>query len=291
MAIVWSILLSLGSVLLCSGLCYALFTMLPLSPKVTHSGTLGVATLVGFWGGYAVMYQQLLPAFPPLDVSLWWVYSLPILVVLAYWPSAVLSVLLSGGYAFLLTGPLRQYEWSLIQAFCFSLAVAVIMGLLPLGVNRVLDTSRFAEKEALVGLWPWVMGVTSLGSAGIFVLSSSASLAQQALFLTVAQALWGMRLFFRRLPIAERAHIKGLVIVNVWLLLMLWLNMLVFASLSYVALVGLLALFSPLLLRVKPLAKASFFRQCLTVTLGSGLCLSLAIICVFLFQPQAGVYY
>ncbi len=287
MAIVWSMLLSLGSVLLCGGFCYGLFSLPLFQKSRRRSFPLSVATLVGFWGGYAYMYQELLPGFPPVDVSLWWVYSLPVLAMLAYWPSGVMLVLLSGGYAYLLTGPLRQYEWSMIQAIAFSLAVSVIMGLLPLGINRVLQSAIPSEKKAL--LWPVVMAVTSLGSAVIFVLSSSASLAQQALFLLVVQALWLFHWLHR--SAADAPDIKGTVIINVWLLLMLWLNMLVFASLSYVALVGLLALFSPWVLRFKPLAEASLFKQCLTVTLGSGLCLAIAAACLFLFQSQAGVYY
>lgn len=290
MAIVWGILLSLGCVLLCGGFCYGLLRLPVFHKSVAESTALSLATLTGFWGGYAFAYQQLLPAFPPVDVSLWWVYSLPILAVLAYRPATLLALGLSGVYAYLLTGPLQQYEWSMLQALGFSLAVAVVMGLLPLGVSYVLDTAILAKKEGHLWLLPWVMSLTSLGSAVLFMLSSSAILSQHALFLTVLQLLW-CGAWLHLSPLADAAGRKGLVFIHGWLLLMLWLNMLMFASLSYVSLVGLLALFSPVVLRFQPVARAALWVQCLTVTLGSGLCLTIAAVCVFLLQPQAGVYY
>ena len=287
MAIVWSILVSLGCVLLCGGLCYGVLQIRFFQNTPLSSQALSLATLVGFWGGHAFMSQRLWPGFPPVDVSLWWIYGLPMLALLAYRPHVFLTTLSSGVYAYLLTEPMRQYEWSWIQAIAFTLAAALIMGRIPHLVNSMLSDVTSSEHKKCRWLWPWVMAITSLGSAGVFLLGSSASLSQQALFLLVLQAL---TLIFLRFHSRNEVS-AGLVVVNLWLLLMLWLNMLLFTSLSYVALVGLLALFTPYMLSLQPMSKASFGVQLLTVGLGSVLCMAIAAACVFGFQPQAGLYY
>lgn len=292
MAIVESILISLGWVLLSGGLCYGVVYAF-----FKQAGfALAVAGLVSFWMGFADLNQRLWVEFPPVDASFWWLYGLPLLagIALIYRsgkaPQTIWALplgLSSAAYLYGMTTPLRQYEWTLTHSALFSLGAGALMGVFLLGVAKAFD--QHVQQPLSPYVWPVFMGVLSLGSAGLFLLGSSAVYHQQALFLAVFQFFTG-GLFCFRFAGGTRAFSTGLVMSQFWLLLMLWANVLVFASLSYWA----LCLFGSvvLLLGIRQTSlKDSIFRQLISVSLGSGLCLALAIVMVWLYQPQAEIYF
>ena len=200
MAIVESILISLGWVLLSGGLCYGVVYAF-----FKQAGfALAVAGLVSFWMGFADLNQRLWVEFPPVDASFWWLYGLPLLagIALIYRsgkaPQTIWALplgLSSAAYLYGMTTPLRQYEWTLTHSALFSLGAGALMGVFLLGVAKAFD--QHVQQPLSPYAWPVFMGVLSLGSAGLFLLGSSAVYHQQALFLAVFQFFTGGLFCFR----------------------------------------------------------------------------------------------
>lgn len=275
---VYQLLAPIVAALISCGLSYALGWRWP-SPA-----RLSIAALIGFWCSDMVLYQRIWPGFPPSDPAMWWIFCLPVLAGFALMNTrddpGKFSLLVGGGmslaYVYLLTEPLRQYAWADGFASARVIAWGFALGLVPTLVS-FLFSSRVSPQA--LRHWPWLLFWISGGSAVLFLMGSSAVYAQAALVLCAIQ---GFQLFFRLSA--------GLVWTQTWLLAMLWLNVLLFASLSSVGLLAWSGFMATLTLRIPAVAALSLRWQVLTLGLVTGVCLGVAMVWVWSLQPHAAFY-
>lgn len=294
MAMVYLLLLPFGGTLISCGLCY--FFMLRFwGPAVG----LSLAGLLGFWCGDMLLYQRVWPGFPPTDPSVWWVFALPFMGLFAVihrrrsfrgWSLVGMSGL-SLLYVYLLTEPLRQYAWQETQTAFIHGSVwgGVLVGLPLLIAAFYASSSASSQPSSFTGTWPLVMGLMTAGSGILFLMGSSAVYAQAAFSLCGIQLLTMLIFYFKAFRRHE-AFSTGLVWSQTWLLAMLWINVVLFASLSPVAWIAWSGFFAPFLLYLRPISALRLPYRYLTIALVTGVCLSVAMIWVWMIQPHAEIY-
>lgn len=291
MAMVYLLLLPLGGTLISCGLCYFLLRRFG-----GPAAALSLAGLLGFWCGDMLLYQRVWPGFPPTDPAVWWVYALPFMGLFAAlhrrrsmrsWTLVGMSGL-SLVYVYLLTEPLRQYAWQEMQTAVLYVGLwGSILAVLPLLVNAVFTSS--SQPLFFASVWPLVMGLMTAGSGVLFLMGSSAVYAQAAFSLCGLQGLT-MLIFRMKVFRGEEAFSSGLVWTQTWLLAMLWINVALFASLSTVAWIAWGGFLAPVLLYLRPISTLKSPYRYLTIALVTGVCLSVAMIWVWMIQPHAEIY-
>ncbi len=255
---------------------------------------LALGLLTGLWTGFIFVAQENWPLFPPVDSSLWWVHFLPLLALFAAVKSKspplrmgtnFFMTLCSGIYLYLLTTPIRTYEWSTLYAMGFCGVVALGMGLLPVIYVRTLPALAPASA------WPLTILIAGSGSAYLFLVGSSAKLQQYALFLVLLQIL-PLLIFLWKASDTEREHYPSVFgLFSSWFLLHLWVNSLLFSSLSGWGVLTVLALLSPLMTRLNFIKHRGAVAKLCAVGLCALLCTALGIGAVLLTQTQAEIYY
>jgi len=261
-----------------------------------RGGSTGWATLwpalavaLAYWVSQTAVMQRLWPPFPPTDSSHWGqIFLLPMLA-LAWWQSqseanpwrlaAALRLALLWPLVYLISLPLQQHTWSPAQSWVFLSVVPCAGWVYATALEAVAERSPS-------WLYPGLFGLLALASAWVFLLASTALLAQQAVGLGLA-LLVPLGLFcWRPAHLARRA----LVALTGYLLLLLWLLAGLFATVPPLAYLALLAPFSPLLLLLPALRQKPAWQQGLSCWGLAAVYLGVVLGWVHMTQPQLELY-
>ncbi|PKL77389.1 MAG: hypothetical protein CVV27_05605 [Candidatus Melainabacteria bacterium HGW-Melainabacteria-1] len=238
--------------------------------------TLGLT--LGFLAGYSRMLPQWWQPMWPVDSTRWLPFGLPVMAILAIWlglktrpwrQTILICAPLGGLYAWLVLTPMRAQGWGLGWMFSLAAGFALILSLL----------SRSESDQAPLPGWfaPILAGLSQTASGVLFVLASSASLAQQA---WIAALLQVPALVLLRRQDANPLPLKA---INGYLLIALWLNAGLFTDIPLWQALSTLPLLLPPMLptRLQLAERAGWW------VLGAFLLLMGIVLVAWFSQPQA----
>lgn len=225
----------------------------PLSMRAVRHSSLSTGALLllsvglSYWGGWAYLHRRWLPELPPTDSSHWVLWGLMPCLLFSLWQNYTsvpawlrVSIRALGGtlLCFAVSAPLQEYEWSRLYSVLFILGA----GLVYLCSAEILE--RLSKKtEQSSALYPALLMSLSCSSAALFLMASSAQLAQKVMMLTLILIVPLIVLSWKGL----QAH-DGLLNLSLYLLWGLWLQAWLFAYLPALSLWAGLAPLSALIL-------------------------------------------